>query len=318
MKKESYSKPSSNTQEAILSKIKIIIDEDQKKINNENNSINDDSKIEFSDISDKINENEDNSYMEKQLSLLLEVFTITYSKKTYKELIKEIEEKEILLYSNSIISFKIMVLKIKCLLKLLLLEYNNLLISKNINYHDIDNASQNIQNEFKRISNMLINNNAYEYEIMTQVYCKYLYLLSKISLKKENNIKSLGFVILGINMLKTFFIKAKIAIDIKTYTIYTKLMLSLINTLIGDNNFEQALLYNRSLLKIIETSQKFINFCNKGNYEENHISPFISKKFMKYTGYAFLFSGCCFEQFGNDLKALESYRQAKFFLEKDQ
>ena len=77
-----------------------------------------------------------------------------------------------------------MVLKIKCLLKLLLLEYNNLLISKNINYHDIDSASQNIQNEFKRISNMLINNNAYEYEIMTQVYCKYLYLLSKISLKK--------------------------------------------------------------------------------------------------------------------------------------
>ena len=263
MRKESYSKPSSNTQEAIISKIKIIIDEDRKKINNENNSINDNSKIEFSDISDKINENEDNSYMEKQLSLLLEVFTITYSKKTYKELIKEIEEKEILLYSNSIISFKIMVLKIKCLLKLLLLEYNNLLISKNINYHDIDSASQNIQNEFKKISNMLINNNAYEYEIMTQVYCKYLYLLSKISLKKEDNIKSLGFIILGINMLKTFFIKTKIAIDIKTYTIYTKLMLSLVNTLIGDNNFEQALLYNRSLLKIIETSQKFINFVIK-------------------------------------------------------
>ena len=316
MKRESYSKISSNAQETILSRIKIIQEEDHKKINNENNSKNDNSNIEFSDISDKINENEDNSYMEKQLSLLLEVFTTTYSKKSYKELIKEIEEKEILLYCNSIISFKIMVLKIKCLLKILLTEYNNLLISKNINYHDIDSVSQNIQNEFKKISNMAINNNSYEYEIMTQIYCKFLYLLSKISLKKEDNIKSLGFITLGINLLKAFFIKKKIAIDIKTYKIYSKLMLSLINTLIGDNNFEQALLYCRSLLKIIETSQRFINFCNKGNNEENHISPFTSKKFMKYTGYAFLFSGCCFEQFGNDLQALESYRQAKFFLEK--
>ena len=94
---------------------------EEKKENNEDGGLeNNNSKISFSDISDKVNENEDNSYMEKQLSLLLEVFLTTYSKKTYPELIKDIEEKEILLYNNSIMSFKIMILKVKCLIKILL------------------------------------------------------------------------------------------------------------------------------------------------------------------------------------------------------
>ena len=54
---------------------------------------------------------------------------------------------------------------------------------------------------------MAINNNYYDFEIITQVYCKFLYLLSKISLKKEDNIKSLGFISFGINMLKAFIIR---------------------------------------------------------------------------------------------------------------
>ena len=111
--------------------------------------------------------------MEKQLSLLLEVFLTTYSKKTYPELIKDIEEKEILLYPNSIMSFKIIILKIKCLIKILLDEYNNILKFKNDNFHELDSVVQKIQNEFKKISSMIINNNSYEFEIMTQVYCKF-------------------------------------------------------------------------------------------------------------------------------------------------
>ena len=308
----------SSPKKIILPKIRIIQEEedDNQEINEEDTNKNDNSKISFSDISEKFNENDDNAYMEKQLSLLLEVFLTTFEKKTYLELIKDIEEKEILLCQNSIMSFKIMILKVRCLIKILLEEYNHLLRFKNANYHELDNTIQKIQNEFNKISNMIISNNSYEYEILSQAYCKFLYLLSKISLKKEDNIKSLGFISLGINILKVFMIKKGIANDIGTYKIYSKLLLVLINTLIGDSNYEAALLYSRLLIKVIEISLKYIY---SGNYEknnENKSSILISKKFIKYAGYAFLYIGCCLEQFDEDVQALEAYKQANFLLEK--
>ena len=254
--------------------------------------------------------------MEKQLSLLLEVFATTYEKKTYPELIKDIEEKEILLCSKSIMSFKIMIIKVKCLMKVLLNEYDNLLKFANNNYHELDNVIQKIQNEFQKISKMVINNNTYEFEILTQVYCKFLFLLSKISLKKEDSIKSLGFISLGINMLKAFFIRKQKANDIKTYIIYSKLLLAIINILIGDNNYELALLYSRLLLKVIEASQQIIHFNNQDNNKENKISPMKVKKFIRYAGFAFLYIGGCLEQFENNIQAFEAYKQAKYFLDK--
>ena len=293
--------------------------EDKEENNDKkSNSKGNGSKMNFSEISEKENENEnEDNYMEKQLSLLFDVFLTSYSKKTYSELIKDIEEKEILLYSNSIMSFKIMILKVKCLTKLLMIEYNNILTFKVQHFHGIDEIIQKIQNEFKKISSMIIDNNLYEYEILTQSYCKFLYLLSKISLKKEDNIKSLGFISLGINMLKIFIIRKKLCTEIQTYKIYAKLLLSMINILIGDNNYNQALLYCRTLLKVTEISQKFIYYNNKQN--DNIISSdsiLISKKFITYAGYAFLYIGCCLEQDEKDIEAFEAYRQALYFLDK--
>ena len=118
-----------------------------------------DMKFNFSNGKEK--KNEYNSYMEEQLSLLLEVFMTSYSKKTYVDLIKDIEEKENLLCSNSILSFKILILKIKCLVKLLLKEYNNILQLRVHNFHEVDNIIQKIQNEFHKISKIIINNNFY-------------------------------------------------------------------------------------------------------------------------------------------------------------
>ena len=291
-------------------------EEENKEMNEDNTSNNENSKINFSNISENQTENEDDSYMEKQLSLLLEVFATTYEKKTYPELIKDIEEKEILLCSKSIMSFKIMIIKVKCLMKVLLNEYDNLLKFANNNYHELDNVIQKIQNEFQKISKMVINNNTYEFEILTQIYCKFLFLLSKISLKKEDNIKSLGFISLGINMLKAFFIRKQKANDIKTYIIYSKLLLAIINILIGDNNYELALLYSRLLLKVIEASQQIIHFNNQDNNKENKISPMKVKKFIRYAGFAFLYIGGCLEQFENNIQAFEAYKQAKYFLDK--
>ena len=291
-------------------------EDEKKEKNEENKSKNESIDFNFSETSDKFNDKENNSYMEKQLSLLLEVFLTTYGKKTYPELIKDIEEKEVLLCPNSTMSFKILILKVKCLIKCLLNEYNNILKFKNDNFHEVDNVVQKIQFEFRKISKMVSKNNNYEYEIMTQVYCKFLYLLSKISLKKEDNIKSLGFIALGVNTLKVFIIRKKIATDYRTYNIYCKLLLLLINTLIGDNNYEQALLYARLLLKILEISQKFIYFHNLENSAENRISPLKSKKFIKYAGYAFLYIGCCYEQLEDEIQAFRAYKQATYFLDK--
>lgn len=272
-----------------------------------------DMKFNFSNGKEK--KNEYNSYMEEQLSLLLEVFMTSYSKKTYADLIKDIEEKENLLCSNSILSFKILILKIKCLVKLLLKEYNNILQLRVHNFHEVDNIIQKIQNEFHKISKIIIKNNSYEYEILTQSYCKFLYLLSKISFKKEDYIKSLGFLTLGVNMLKIFMLRKKIATEIQTYKIYTKLLLSIVNILIGDNNYEQALFFCRLLIKVIEVSQKFIYNINNGDNEKK-VSVFTIKKFINFGGCAYLYAGCCFEQLDQEIEAFEAYKQAKYFLDK--
>ena len=286
-----------------------------KEINNLNNSLT------LKSLDDSIVEEKDsiildnNSYKERQLSILLDVFLTSYSKKSYKDLIMDIEEKEDLLYLNSKISFEIKILKIKGLLKLILEEYNIFLQTRNKSFHEIDVLVNKIKYEFIYVYKMIINNDSYEYELITQVYCKFLYLLSKISIKKEDYLKSLGFISLAINMLKVFFMKKIFAYDIKTYKIYCKLLLQLINILIGDNNYELALMYSSSLLKIIEISHKFIYINNK-NKKNKKIPVNITKKFITYGGITYLYIGCCLEQFDNNIQALEAYKQSIYFFNK--
>jgi hypothetical protein len=274
----------------------------------ENSSIKDEEEIEDNSINENIN------HRERQLSILLEVYETSYSKKAYKDLIKDIEEKEDLLYQNSKRSFEIKIIKVKGLLKLLLEEYDNFLQAKSKTFHDLDVIIHKIRNEFKIISLLLVNNDSYENEIITQIYCKFLYLLSKISRKREDFVKSLGFISLGINMIKVFIMKKKMASDIKTYKIYCKLILELINLLIGDKNYEQALLYIRLLFKIIEISIKFIYYINNENKQKLSIVKI--KKFIKFGGIAYIYAGCCLEQLDDSVQAFEAYKQAKYFLQK--
>ena len=275
--------------------------------------------IEDSWIKDGEGKNEMNifeliSYKEKQLSLLLEAFENSYEKKSYRDLIKDIEEKEDLLYENSKMSYEIKIIKIKGLLKLLMVEYNNFLQLKNKNFHELDIIIQKIKNEFNIIIVLLIKNDPYIYEITTQTYCKFLYLLSKISIKKEDYLKSLGYVSLGINMLKIFFLKSKIASDINTYKIYCKLLLQTINFLIGDQNYEQALFYIKLLFKIIEVAIKVIY--NNSIINKQKIPIATIKKFLSFTATGYMYTGCCLEQFDNLLEAFEAYKEAILFLKK--
>ena len=155
---------------------------------------------EMEDSSGKREDNDDNmniteniSFKEKQLSLLLETFENIYSKKSFRDLIIDIEEKENLLNSKSLKTFEIKILKIKSLLKLLMEEYNIFLQSKNKHFHELDFIVQKIKNEFNILSKLIIDNDSYEFETTTQTYCKFLYLLSKISIKREDYLKSLGY-----------------------------------------------------------------------------------------------------------------------------
>ena len=117
-------------------------------------------------------------------------------------------------------------------------EYNIFLQSKNKHFHELDIIIQKIKIEFNILSMLIIDNDSYEFEITTQTHSKFLYLLSKICIKREDYLKSLGYVTLGINMLKAYFLKEKVASDINTYKIYCKLVLEVINLLIGDQNYE--------------------------------------------------------------------------------
>ena len=273
-----------------------------------------DSIIEEEENDDNINLNEYISYKERQLSILLDAFETSYSKKSYKDLIKDIEEKEDLLYQNSLKSFNIKILKIKALMKLLLEEYDDILKVKSKTFHEIDALIYKIKNEFNILSVLIVNNNSYIYEITTQVYCKYLFLLNKISIKREDYLKSLGFIILGVNMLKIFILKKEVPSDIKTYKIYCKLLLELINILIGDKNYEQALFYFSLLLKIVEASIKYIYNYNNENKKKIPIATI--KKFITFGAIGYIYTGCCFEHLDDQIQAFEAYKQAIFFFKK--
>ena len=260
-------------------------------------------------------DNEDNTnFKEKQLSLLLDTFQNSFSKKSYRDLIKDIEEKEDLLSQNSLMSFEIKILKLKGLLKILTEEYNIFLQSKNKHFHELDVLIQKIKNEFNLISILLIYNEAYVFEITTQIYSKFLYLLAKISIKKEDFLKSLGYVTLGINILKIYFIRKKVASNIKTYKIYCKLVIELINILIGDQNYEQALYYIRLLFKIIEISIKFMYNIDKTSNKKIPIATI--KKFLTFGAIGYIYTGCCLEKLDDSIQAFEAYKQAKYFFKK--
>ena len=290
------------------------IEDDNNSRYSLNSKSEENSILNIEEKDDNIKVTETISYKEKELSSLLEGYETSFEKKLYKELVKDIEEKENLLFQHSMVSFEIKIIKLKSLLKLLLEEYDSFLQSRNNSFTELDEMIIKINNEFQMTSKFIISNEPYIYEISTQIYCKFLYLLSKISNKREDYIKSLGYVSLGVSMVKIFFMKKKIASDIKTYKIYCQLVLVLINLLIGDNNYEQALYYIRLLLKIIESALKFIYYYNEENKAQIPVTKI--KKFIKYGGIAYIYTGCCLEQLDDPIQAFEAYKEAIIFLKK--
>ena len=270
--------------------------------------------LQNDDLSDISQDTAYNENREKQLEILNKKYSKLYkSKEKIENIIKEIDIEKKLFYKGSIMSFNLLILKIKCLMKILKEKFQNSLIKKDerINY-ELDMHIQKVKHEFIKIYSKINEDSKYEYEIITQVYCKFLFIMAIISNKQEEYIRSFSFISLGLNMLKVYFVRQKIATDIETYNIYAKLLIFLINKLIADNNINKSLIYSSLLSKICEIG---LNFIFKKKLDKKY-----EYKFNKYNGYNFLFLGYCYElknsTLYNNKICLKVYKEAFYFMNK--
>ena len=278
----------------------------------------------YADISRNINEEDSDeidsnlssdSYdedREKQLEIVNEKFQNLFKSKDklYGNIIKEITAEKKLFFKKSIMSFNLLVLKIQCLIKILKQKFVESLVTKD--YYEVDKYIYKIKRDFKNLYIFINEESPIEYELVTQVYAKFLYLLGIISNRKEEYITSFSYISLGVNILKVFFIRRKIAYQIDTYRIYAKLVVMLINKLLSDNNIYQALLYISLLTRICEIGFNIVS------QDKNLLSYEV--KFNKYQSYGFLYLGFCYELINknpNDYKiALKAYKEAFYFMNK--
>ena len=257
-----------------------------------------------------------NQQREKQLELLNEKFTRLYNSKDkiYENIIKEIDVEKNLVYKGSLMSFNLIILKIKCLMKLLKEKLEYVLKSKDQkNYYEVDLYIQKVKNEFKKIYLILNEDDKYEYEILTQNYCRFLFIMAVICSQKDEIIRSFNYISLGVNMLKIYFIRQSIASSIETYRIYAKLLIMLINKLISDNNISQSLIYISYLSRICQIA---LNITYKEKLDIKY-----EYRFNGYLGYAFLFFGYCSELNNTNHKnyyqiCAEIYKEAYYFIRK--
>jgi len=277
----------------------------------------------ISDFLDEEKEDDNNSIdeqlnqqREKQLELLNEKFTRLYNSKDkiYENIIKEIDVEKNLVYKGSLMSFNLIILKIKCLMKLLKEKLEYVLKSKEQrNYYEVDLYIQKVKNEFKKIYLILNEDDKYEYEILTQNYCRFLFIMAIICSQKEEIIRSFNYISLGVNMLKVYFVRRNIASSIETYRIYAKLLIMLINKLISDNNISQSLIYINYLSRICQIALNIIY--------NNKLDKKYEFRFNEYLGYTFLFFGYCSELHNSNLKnyyqiCAEIYKEAFYFMNK--
>ena len=256
-----------------------------------------------------------NKDREKQLEIVNKKYIKEYISKeqSYENIIIEIDLEKNLIYKGSIMSFNLLILKIKCLMKLLKEKIEIDLNSKiQGNYFEIDHYIQKVENEFIKLYPILNEDNKYEYEILTQHYCKFLFLMSIVCTKKEEPLLSLNYVSLAVNMLKVYFIRQRIASDIETYRIYARLVIMLINKLLSDNNISKSLLYISVLTRICQVA---LNIIYKNKLDKKY-----EYKFNKYLGYNFLFMGYCYElntKYPNNYQAsANAYKESFYFINK--
>ena len=216
------------------------INED-KKINNmkyetvtknnkkENKTLFDEDEIHYNNIQKR--EKEKNEEKEQQLLFLYYKYLSSFEKKKYENIIYELENLKISYDYNSPTFFKIQIIKLRSLLKMIKQQYFKLIILKDqeINLIEIMKKITKFKNECEILSDHLNPYNINFYEDIIQVYSKFLFYLAFLYKIKEEFIKSMSYITMGVNLMKIFFIRRKVAEDIKTYILYCQLLLMLIN-----------------------------------------------------------------------------------------
>ena len=126
----------------------------------------------------------DSLNLEQTLINFYEYCLDSYKKKLYDNLYRELELNESLIYIGTKESFKIVIIKIKCLMKLMIEKYENEMNDINDEEITVKEYINRIQKEFLKLNNIIKRDDYDEYETITQIYCKFLIYLIKFSQKK--------------------------------------------------------------------------------------------------------------------------------------
>ena len=118
---------------------------------------------------------EDVNEKEKQLILIYNKFLNYYKDKKYEKILKEVAGINNIYHAISDTSFKIFMIKIRCLLKSLKQQYIKLIRSSEpINYSELLKNIKKIMKDFEKTAEYISPNHTKNYEEITQVYAKYL------------------------------------------------------------------------------------------------------------------------------------------------
>jgi hypothetical protein len=289
------------------------LDNETTLLNNykENKTISDnDNNIEiyFNNIQKRRQEEEEK---EQKLIFFYHKLTGSYKNKNYQNIVREIENLKVLFRHSSEISLKLYILKMRCLLKTIKEQYYKLIIvnDQKINLTEIMKKIYKIKREFESLTDYINPYNLSNYEDIIQIYSKFLLYLSIVCKLREEYLKGMSYTTMGVNLMKIFFIRKKVAKSIKTYIIYCQLLLMLINSLICDKNYTTAIFYSQILFKVLNVFFKMI--LKKKLPKKYYL------KFLEFTGINFLFTGICLEQneiIYNNETCYYVYKQANYFL----
>ena len=253
---------------------------------------------------------EDVNEKEKQLILIYDKFLKYYEDKKFETILKEVAGIKDIYHAITDTSFKIFMIKIRCLLKALKQQYIKLIRSSEpINLAELLKKVTKIMKDFEKTAEYISPNHTKNYEEITRMYAKFLLYLSIFSKQKDEYIKSMTYSILGVNLMKVYFVRRKFAENIKTYIIFSQLLLLLINYLIGDNNIPSAIYYCQIQFKLLKVAYKIIS--------QNNLPKKYYLKLIEYSGYTCLYFGVCLEQiidYRIDDYVFLAYRQARYFL----
>jgi len=289
------------------------LDNETTLLNNykENKTISDtDNNVEiyFNNIQKRRQEEEEK---EQKLIFFYHKLTGSYKNKNYQNIVREIENLKVLFRHSSEISLKLYILKMRCLLKTIKEQYYKLIIvnDQKINLTEIMKKIYKIKREFESLTDYINPYNLSNYEDIIQIYSKFLLYLSIVCKLREEYLKGMSYTTMGVNLMKIFFIRKKVAKSIKTYIIYCQLLLMLINSLICDKNYTTAIFYSQILFKVLNVFFKMI--LKKKLPKKYYL------KFLEFTGINFLFTGICLEQneiIYNNETCYYVYKQANYFL----